>query len=394
MPPPTPDDGPAAERHEAPRVAILRIMASERSLPSDPGASMPVDSMAELLPDGLVVVGGDEVIRFVNTEALRILEMEREDLVGRPLAKALPLTDKAGRDWWTHAEPWNGLASRTGHREKLLVAPDGRDLLVTARYIRTERGGPVERLLIGLRDAAARLRAERDSANVLATVAHELRAPLTSVTGFTSSLLRRWDRFTDEQKRLMIETIQSDATRLTRLITELLDISRLDADRLTLRLGPVDLEDLLRRHVVRHELSRTSRIALRLGPAARDDGVPEMWADADRLEQVFFNLIENAGMHGGGDVTVTLDRDRDDPAGVVVQVDDTGDGIREEDRERVFDRFWHGEETATTGLGLYVVRGLVEAHGGTVAVGESDCGGARFTVRLPPSMPDFVPELS
>jgi PAS domain S-box-containing protein len=370
-------------------------MATQRSLPSDPGATMPVDTMAELLPDGLVVVGRDEVIRYVNTEALRILGMQRGDLVGRPVTKGLPLCDKTGRDWWVHTEPWSGLATRTGHREKLLVGPDGRDLLVTARYIRPRRGGEVERVLIGLRDAAARQRAERESATVLATVAHELRAPLTSVTGFTSSLLRRWDRFTDEQKRLMIETIQADATRLTRLIAELLDISRLDADRLNLRLGPVDLEDLLRRHVVRHELARTGRITLRLGAAAREQGMPELWADADRLEQVFFNLIENAGSHGGGEVTVILDREGDDEeAGVVVHVDDNGPGIRDEDRERVFDRFWHGVDTATTGLGLYVVRGLVEAHAGTVVVGASDSGGARFTVRLPARMPDFTPDLA
>ncbi|MDN5796361.1 MAG: ATP-binding protein [Intrasporangium sp.] len=367
-------------------------MAHQRSLPSDAATAMPVDAMAELLPDGLVVVGADQVIRFVNTEALRVLGAARDDLLGRPVREALPLADKAGHDWWAHTDPWDGLPTRTGHREKLLVGPDGRDLLVTARYARTERGGRLERVLVGLRDAQARQRAERDSATVLATVAHELRAPLTSVAGFTNSLLRRWDRFTDEQKRLMIETIQSDASRLTRLIGELLDISRLDADRLALRRGPVDLEDLLRRHVVRHELSRKGQLTLRLGRRAREEGVPELWADADRLEQVFFNLIENASLHGGGNITVTLERDGGEPAGVVVHVDDTGDGVLPEDRERVFDRFWHGADTTTTGLGLYVVRGFVEAHDGTVSVGESDSGGARFTVRLPASIPDFLPD--
>lgn len=368
-------------------------MAPARSLPSEAGVAMPAESMAELLPDGLVVVGGDRVVRFANTEALRTLGMQFDDLVGHTVDEGLPLTDKSGRDWWAHTDPWNGISTLTGHREKLLVGPDGRDLLVTARYVRADRGGPVERVLVGVRDAEARQRAERESATVLATVAHELRAPLTSVTGFTSSLLRRWDRFTDEQKRLMIETIQSDAARLTRLISELLDISRIDADRLQLRLGPVDLEDLLRRHVVRHELARTNQITLLLTPAARAEGVPQLWADADRLEQVFFNLIENAGQHGRGEVRVSLDRDGLDPAGVLIHVDDDGEGIRPEDRERVFDRFWHGSETATTGLGLYVVRGLVEAHGGTVSVGEAEWGGARFTVHLPASMPDYIPDL-
>ena len=361
-------------------------------LPESAAAVAPVAMMGEMLPDGLVVVGGDRRIRFVNAEALRILECDSAELVGLLLGDGLPLTDKYGRDWWAHTDPWNGMASRTGHREKLLVAPKGHDVLVTARYIRSDPGGAVERVMLGLRDAEARQRAERDQATVLSTVAHELRAPLTSVTGFTSSLLRRWDRFTDEQKRLMIETIEADATRLTRLITELLDISRLDSHSLNLRLGPVDLHALLTKHVVRYELGRsTGTVRLRLGEQATSRGLPEMWADTDRLELIFFNLIENALLHGDGRVTVTLDRGAelgDSSESVVVEVDDEGDGIPPADREKIFGRFWHGPSNASTGLGLYVVRGLVEAHGGSVRVSDNEAGGARFVVRLPAGLPD------
>jgi signal transduction histidine kinase len=363
-------------------------------LPESAAAVVPVAMLGELLPDGLVVVGGDRMIRFVNREALRILRCERADVEGRPLLEGLPFTDKYGRDWWAHTDPWGGLTSSPGHREKLLVAPKGHDVLVTARYIHSGKDDRLERVLLGLRDAEGRQRAERDQATVLSTVAHELRAPLTSVTGFTSSLLRRWDRFTDEQKRLMIETIEADATRLTRLITELLDISRLDSHSLNLRLGPVDLEALLTTHVVRHELGRSSgAVQLRLGDRASTEGLPEMWADTDRLEQIFFNLIENGLQHGDGRVTVTLDRDG--PMGtatesVVVHVDDEGDGIPPADREKIFGRFWHGPSNASTGLGLYVVRGLVEAHQGSVVADENDAGGARFVVRLPSRLPDVV----
>ena len=368
--------------------------ADGERVPATPGSSAPVASMAELLPDGLVVVGADRRVRLVNAEALRILDIpDPADLIGLPVGEVLPLTDKYGRDWWAHADPWDGAASRTGHLEKLLVGPRGKEVLVTARYVRSGLGGGderVDRVMLGLRDAEARQRAERDQATVLSTVAHELRAPLTSVTGFTSSLLRRWDRFTDEQKRLMIETIEADANRLTRLITELLDISRLDSDSLNLRLGPVDLHELLRTHVVRHELGRaTNAVRLELGEAAEEQGLPEMWADADRLEQIFFNLIENALRHGAGVVTVTLDRRGE---WVVVRVDDEGDGIPPSDREKVFGRFWHGPSNASTGLGLYVVRGLVEAHGGTVTVEANEAGGARFDVRLPSGLPDVVSE--
>jgi signal transduction histidine kinase len=373
------------------------------SLPATPTSPSTVAALAGFLPDGLVVIGADRSIRYVNREAERILECRAESLVERPVHEALPLADKYGRDWWEHTKPWAVPSNRSRHREVLLVGPDGRDLLVTARYVRDAATGHVERVLIGLRDAEARLRAERDQATVLSTVAHELRAPLTSVTGFTSSLLRRWERFTDEQKRLMIETIESDANRLTRLITELLDISRLDSDNLTLRLVPVDMHQLLGAHVTRHELSRTrGQVVLRLGGAAKERGLPEVWADSDRLEQVFFNLIENALRHGEAPVTVTLDRvdgvgavgprgaTGSTGAAVQVLVDDHGNGIPEEDRQKVFGRFWHGADGATTGLGLYVVRGLVEAHGGTVTVGTGPAGGARFEVRLPGGVPEAV----
>jgi signal transduction histidine kinase len=360
-----------------------------QTVPDSPDSMAPVAAMAELLPDGLAVVGQDRRVRFVNSEGLRVLDIgDRSEIVGHLATDALALTDQYGRDWWAHADPWEAPEHRHGYRERLLVGPRGNDVLLTARYVRSGPPGHqrVERVLIGLRDAEARQRAEREQATVLSTVAHELRAPLTSVTGFTSSLLRRWDRFTDEQKRLMIETIESDATRLTRLITELLDISRLDSDSLALRLGPVDLYELLRIHVVRHELGRAAgSVRLRLGADAATEGLPEMWADADRLDQIFFNLIENALRHGAGIVTVTVERAPDQ---VVVQVDDEGEGIAQDDRDKIFGRFWHGPSNASTGLGLYVVRGLVEAHGGTVAALDNEVGGARFEVRLPAGMPE------
>lgn len=366
-------------------------MLSGLGLPEDEESLVSVNALAEMLPDGLVVAGPDAEIRFVNAEACRILECDADDLLGEDIRDVLAFTDRNGRDWWRDTDPWNGLTTRTGHRERLLVAPGGRDVLVTARYVRMERGGPPVRVMVGLRDAQARLRAERDHATLLSTVAHELRAPLTSVKGFTSSLLRRWDRFTDEQKRLMIETIESDASRLTRLITELLDISRLDAGRLSLRIGPVDLNELLSRHVVRQELGRAAgSIRLVLGQRARAEGLPEIWADGDRLEQVFFNLIENAVQHGSGLVTVTAERDRGLPDGVRVCVEDEGEGVPVDHRDRIFERFWHGPTSVSTGLGLYVVRGLVEAHGGTVHVEDSDGGGARFVVHLRSAMPGNV----
>ena len=103
-------------------------------VPTTPGSVAQVSSMAELLPDGLVVIGADRRVRLVNGEALRVLEMrDAGDLVGRAVDDVLPLTDKYGRDWWTHIDPWNAAVGRTGHLEKLLVGPRGNEVLVTAR---------------------------------------------------------------------------------------------------------------------------------------------------------------------------------------------------------------------------------------------------------------------
>jgi PAS domain S-box-containing protein len=336
------------------------------------------------LPDGLVVAGPDASVLVFNSAAERITGLTAADVLSRDVREVLPLQDTTGRRWWACTDPWNGLSIRTGHRERLLVLPGGREVLVTARYTRSGRSMPVDRVVLQLRDTEARRRAEHDHAGLISTVAHELRSPLTSVKGFTATLLRRWDRFSDEQKQLMLSTVEADADRVTRLITELLDISRIDAGRLQVRRQPVDVEKLVRGQVARMVASGhdEQRFVVHV-----TDPVPEIWADPDRLEQVLSNLVENAVRHGDGRVTLTVAPDPDGD-GVAVCVDDDGEGIPDEQLGMVFTKFWRGARRGGTGLGLYVVRGLVEAHDGRISVGRSTTGGARFRFTLPTAVPE------
>lgn len=366
------------------------------SLRAVEGVGEQVRWLSDLLPDGLLTIDDNRVVVFANSRAGEILGIDQRALIGRPLVQALPLTDADGRSWWEVSSPWVGLHTRKGHREKLLWTESGVEVLATARYVRLVRRGPVVRVLIALRDAQARQRVEQDHAALLSTLAHELRSPLTSVKGFSATLLRRWDRFTDEQKRIIIETIEVDADRISRLVADLLDVSRIDSGRLQVRPQLVDLEEIVQRHLSRlhNQGVPADRVAV-----AVSHPLPVTWADPDRLDQILINLLDNALKHGGGTVRVTVRQGSTDlldgaagdgrPA-VVVSVSDQGGGIPERLRSVIFGRFWHAPGHGNTGLGLYVVKALVEAHGGRITAGDAPGGGAQFRFSLPIGEPEHL----
>lgn len=344
---------------------------------------------ADDLPDGLVVADATGRITCFNAAAARITAVRPADALGRQLESALPLEDLDGRRWWAVTDPYGGLATRTGQPERNLLLPGGRQVLVSARYVRERPGGPVVRVVAQLRGTEARRRTERSHAELIATVAHELRSPLTSVKGFTATLLAKWERFTDDQKRLMLETVDADADRVTRLIAELLDISRIDSGRLEVRRQPVDMAAAVRRHVASYTRAgmRPERFEVKVA-----DALPPLWADPDKVDQVLGNLLENAVRHGEGVVTieVTPALTKAHAEGTAVTVSDEGPGIPEESMARVFTRFWRGSKRGGTGLGLYIVKGIVDAHGGTITVGRAAHGGAQFRFTLPVGAPAFL----
>ncbi|MEU3979995.1 ATP-binding protein [Streptomyces sp. NPDC026672] len=350
----------------------------------------------EDLPDGLVIADEHGRVVCFNSAAARITAVRPEDALGRRLEKALPLEDLEGRRWWQLTDPYGGLAIRVRQPERNLLLPGGREVLVSARYVRREPTGPVHRVVVCLRDTEARRRTERSHAELIATVAHELRSPLTSVKGFTATLLAKWERFTDDQKRLMLETVDADANRVTRLIAELLDISRIDSGRLEVRRQPVDMGAAVGRHIQAYVAAGqpADRFLLRI-----EQPLPALWADPDKVDQVLSNLLENAVRHGEGTVTIDVtpaaspregEDEQHENTATSVTVSDEGSGIPEESMNRVFTRFWRGSKRGGTGLGLYIVKGIVEAHGGTITVGRAPGGGAEFRFTLPAGIPAYL----
>jgi signal transduction histidine kinase len=340
----------------------------------------PVDFAGfELLPDGIVVAGSDQKVALVNRAAATILRTDPDGVVGSHLSDVLALEDLQGRDWWSCANPYDGLASRSLLVERACFLPDGTEVLVTAKLNRSRPRGPVESVVVSLRNARTRARADRERSDLVATVAHELRSPLTGVKGFTATLLAKWERFTESQRLFMLQTVDSDADRLTRLIAELLDVARIDSGRLQLQRQPFDLVAAI--HHIAQRLDPGDGRAIRV----EADPLPDTWVDPDKFDQVMSNLIENALRHGDGLVRVTL---RALPAEVEIGVHDQGQGIDESARSRIFTKFWRTGNASGTGLGLFIVKGLVEAHGGSVRVADSKDAGARMFVTFPSGEPN------
>jgi PAS domain S-box-containing protein len=346
--------------------------------------------IADDLPDGLVVADDAGRITVFNRAAGRLTGVEPTAALGKDLFDVLPLRDGDDRDWWACTDPYHGLPTRTRHPETSLYLPDGTEVLVSIGYVRERRRGAgpgaVVRLIVTMRDAVRRARLERSRADLVSTVAHELRSPLTSVKGFTATLLAKWHRFTDDQKRVMLETVNADADRVTRLITELLDVSRIESGRLEVHRQLVDVPERARKIIAGRVAAGDAEDRFRLEVTP---GLPETWLDPDKVDQILGNLVENAVRHGAGTVTIVVEPAAG-PGGteaVAVSVQDQGEGIAPDLASRVFRQFWRGKRRGGTGLGLYIVKGLVEAHSGTISVGRAPGGGAEFRFSMPAGTP-------
>ncbi|WKN46746.1 ATP-binding protein [Nocardioides sp. Arc9.136] len=343
---------------------------------------MDAQALADSLPDGVVVADADQRVVLVSAPAARMLGVDGPGAVGRPLPEVLALRDQDGRAWTACNRPYGGIATRTAVPEQSWLLPDGTEVLVAARIHRDGVREPVRQVAVTIRSGRGRARLDRERSDLVATVAHELRSPLTGVKGFVQALLNRWDKLNDEQKKLMLTTVAADSDRLSRLIAELLDVARIDTGRLQLYPRPSDAGVLVTR-IVESVAAGTARpIDLTL-----DDDLPAVHVDPDKFTQVVTNLVENGVRHGDGSVRVHVEAVAEgqgsDPAGVRVTVDDQGEGVPEEMRRRVFTKFWKGGARGGSGLGLYIVHGLVRAHGGTVTITDAPGGGARLVTTWP-----------
>ena len=223
---------------------------------------------------------------------------------------------------------------------------------------------------------------ERLRTTLLASLSHDLRTPLASITGAVSTLRQLGHRMPEAERQDLLVSIEEEAGRLSRFVANLLEMSRIESGALKVRNDWVDVAD-----VIRAAAERARKILPGANPTlSMAPNLPPMRGDANLLEQVLFNLLDNAQKYGGGAVSVHA---REDGSDILISVTDDGPGIKPADLERVFEKFYRGGRSdgrkAGTGLGLSICRGIVEAMGGTI-IAQSPAlrrRGTRMVIRFP-----------
>lgn len=273
---------------------------------------------------------------------------------------------------------------------QFMVEESGRSLSVKVNPVVGSDGQLIGAVAL-LQDISERQRLEKMRRDFVADVSHELRTPLTSICGFAQAILDDVVT-TDEQKRRYLGIIMDESLRLTRLTNTLIDLSRMESHKASLRLEHLVLADVasdalafLEPHLVEKGVSVHTQIAADL---------PLVMADPDRLEQVLLNLLDNAVRHAPQNGHVELaarpwPESAPLPTQVLITVTDNGPGIPEEELPFIWERFYKVDKarkqhrTGGTGLGLVIVKQLIEMHGGNVWADNVPTGGARFWVTLP-----------
>ncbi|MGH2352577.1 MAG: sensor histidine kinase, partial [Chloroflexota bacterium] len=245
---------------------------------------------------------------------------------------------------------------------------------------------PIGRAVV-LHDVTEERLLDNVKADFFTAMSHELRTPLSAIKGAAEVLLD--DDLPATQQRF-VQTIHRNADRLSRLVTDLLDLSKLESGRIELRLARADLNEIVADAVAALE-PVAARDGQRLVARALQETLP-LTADHGRLEQIVANLVSNACQYtpAGGEIVVTTWAEGDE---ICLSVADNGVGISTADQQHLFDKFYQGVNALThkrggSGLGLAIVKHLVESHGGRISV-QSKLGlGSTFTVRLPIKPPE------
>jgi PAS domain S-box-containing protein len=344
-------------------------------------------AILEGIADGVMVGDANGRVILFNAAAERILSIGREQALGRFQDDILGLYGSAAHDWLAQIGKWRA-APKAHDTEEFLV----HRMEVGRRFVSVHLSpviSPAQEFLgvvSVFRDITPEVEADRAKSDFVSTVSHELRTPMTSIVGYVDLILMGATGALSDMQRDFLKRVKSNSERLTSLVNDLLDISRIETGRVVLQFAPVAMEgvvkqvaDLLHPKIMEKE----QRLLTVLPPT-----LPKVYADHDRLVQIVTNMMGNAHKYTpvGGEIGVYV-YVRD--AMLYVAVADTGIGIAPENQKKIFERFYRVEddpavyEVSGTGLGLAISLSLIQMHGGNISLDSALGKGSTFTFSVP-----------
>ena len=339
-----------------------------------------LDSVLRHMSDGVIATDRRGRIVIMNTAALDILNLKSEKVIGIPLLSILPLDEKV-----TFRELLETQQERLIHLEE-----DGEDSIVQCEFSVIQReSGFISGLVCVLTDVTEQQKIDRERRNFVSNVSHELRTPLTSIKSYTEALVDgAWEN--KEIAPGFLKVIETETDRMMRMITDLLNLSCMDQNRLGLEKEFINMNELVVHIVNRFEMVLQSEPYREKNYRILTDITQrDLWVelDQDKITQVLDNIINNAIKYSpdGGRIIVRLMETHTD---IIVSVSDEGLGIARKDIPHLFDRFYRVDKARSramggSGLGLAIAQEVVQLHGGKIWVNSIENKGSTFFVSLP-----------
>jgi signal transduction histidine kinase len=356
-------------------------------------------SILEAIAEGVLVTDHENRVTLFNDSAQRILSIKREHILGGSLDRLSGLFGPSANTWLETIYSWS--SDPSSHHpgdtySEQISLEDGRVLAVNLAPIlnNDEFFGTVSIF----HDITHQIEVDRLKSEFVATVSHELRTPMTSIKGYVDILLMGVAGELNEQQLRFLQVVKQNTERLTILVNDLLDLSRIEAGKAILSTQPLDLGYLIEEALAELEnRSKDDQKSLSIS-AEIPSNLPRVIGDPERVRQILANLLNNAYHYTpqNGRIAVTAQRTGDE---VRVDIADTGIGIPITEQERVFERFYRGENslvlaTSGTGLGLSIVQQLIHMHHGRIWLRSSGVPGegSTFSFTLPIFEPSLPPE--
>jgi signal transduction histidine kinase len=348
-------------------------------------------AILEAVADGVLVTGSDNRIGFLNSSIQRILAIDAERVLGSSLDEFGGVFGKAAATWMETIHHWSEApaAYKEGdtYAEQLELG-DGRIALVHLAPVILQNDflGTVSIF----RDITHEVEVDRLKSEFVATVSHELRTPMTAIKGYVDILLMGAAGAMNENQSHFLNIVKNNIERLNILVNDLLDISRIEAGRVTLSQQELDLREVAQEVISdfqRRSQEENKPMTITL-EAPRT--LPRVYGDSERVRQILDNLLDNAYHYTQENGTINVHLHSVKGTFVQTDVTDNGIGVAQPDQERVFERFYRGEHpfvlaTPGTGLGLPIVKQLVEMHNGRIWMASDGVPGqgSTFSFTLP-----------